>query len=179
MKRISLGGYLAIAVGITVFVTGLMVIVPSLKLLAIAITAIFCMVHLVLSPPKYGRIVLVMSVGVLLAILFGWSSACSALIVGAGIMWMVRSLCSYSGVVPATLDLGLTVVALTAAFGVIGYSHSAILAVWTFLFISSLAGLIPTSFSSKSRVEAKLSENETKFERAAKVAEAALMRIAK
>ena len=67
------------------------------------------------------------------------------LIVHVGLIWLIRSLYFYSGVVPALMDLGLSALALTAAVWATLQSGSIFLTIWCFLLVQALHVVIPRS----------------------------------
>jgi hypothetical protein len=97
------------------------------------------------------------------------------LLVHLGLVWLIRSLYCYSGVLPALADLGVT--ALGAAFAVWAarYSGSAWLAFWCFFLAQTLHGLIPAAAAGRN-CEAP-NEADQAFDRAHRAAEAAIRRL--
>jgi hypothetical protein len=92
-----------------------------------------------------------------------------------GLVWLVRSLYYYSGLMPAIADLGLT--ALGAAFAAWAAlrSDSAWLALWCFFFIQAFHVAIPASLAHGAVRAARAADDV--FARAQRTAEAAVRRL--
>jgi hypothetical protein len=91
-----------------------------------------------------------------------------------GLVWLVRSLYYYSGLMPAIADLGLT--ALGAAFAAWAAlrSDSAWLALWCFFFVQAFHATIPASLAHNSPAQRPADDV---FARAQRTAEAAVRRL--
>jgi hypothetical protein len=91
-----------------------------------------------------------------------------------GLVWLVRSLYYYSGLIPAIADLGVT--ALGAAFAAWAAlrSDSAWLALWCFFFVQAFHVAIPASLARRSAVQRPADDV---FARAHRTAEAAVRRL--
>lgn len=91
-----------------------------------------------------------------------------------GLVWLVRSLYHYSGVLPALVDLGLCV--LGVAFGVWAAqrSGSAWLALWCFFLVQAFHALIPASLTKRGD---SATETEDAFAHAHRAAEGAVRRL--
>jgi len=72
------------------------------------------------------------------------------------------------------VDLGLSVLAVSAAVGTALHSHSPMLSMWTFFLIQSLFVAIPESLAPSSSV---IPDDTTPFRRAQQAADAALRRL--
>lgn len=92
-----------------------------------------------------------------------------------GLVWLVRSLYYYSGLLPAIADLGLA--ALGAAFAVWAAqrSGSAWLALWCFFLVQAFHVLIPASLTQRGAAAAEAADDA--FGRAHRAAEAAVRRL--
>jgi hypothetical protein len=92
-----------------------------------------------------------------------------------GLVWLVRSLYYYSGVLPALADLGLT--ALGAAFAAWATlrAESAWLALWCFFFVQAFHVAIPTSLARGAAPAQRPADDA--FARAHRAAEAAVRRL--
>lgn len=90
-----------------------------------------------------------------------------------GLVWLVRSLYYYSGLLPALADLGVSL--LGAAFGAWAAqrSGSAWLALWCFFLVQALHVLIPRSLTQSPAMGA----GDDAFARAQRAAEAAVRRL--
>jgi hypothetical protein len=96
-------------------------------------------------------------------------------LVHLGLVWLVRSLYYYSGLLPALADLGVT--ALGAAFAVWAAqrSESAWLVLWCFFLVQAFHVLIPPSLTR--RDNGALDSGDDAFARAHRAAEAAVRRL--
>jgi hypothetical protein len=96
-------------------------------------------------------------------------------LVHVGLVWLVRSLYYYSGVLPALADLGVSVLGAAFAVWAAQHSGSAWLAFWCFFLAQAFFVLIPASLSARAREPA--SEADQAFNRAHRAAEAAVRRL--
>ncbi len=97
------------------------------------------------------------------------------LIVHVGMVWLVRALYYSAGVLPALLDLGLSLLALAAAVWAAGQTGSVFLAVWSFFLVQALFVVMPRSVRDPSPRHSRVRDDA--FERAHRNAEAALRRL--
>jgi hypothetical protein len=95
-------------------------------------------------------------------------------LVHVGLLWLVRSLYFYSGVLPALADLGLSV--LGVAFGVWAAqrSGSAMLAFWCFFLVQAFHVLLPAAVTAQRE---SVRRDDSAFNRAHQAAEAAIRRL--
>jgi len=95
-------------------------------------------------------------------------------LVHLGLVWLVRSLYHYSGVLPALADLALSL--LGAAFGAWAAQRtgSAGLALWCFFLVQAFHALIPATLLKRGP---SAPETEDAFAHAHRVAEAAVRRL--
>jgi hypothetical protein len=96
-------------------------------------------------------------------------------LVHVGLVWLVRSLYYYSGVLPALADLGVSVLGVLFAAWTARYTGSAWLAFWCFFLAQAFFVLIPSSLSG--RPGESRSEEDQAFDRAHRAAEAAVRRL--
>jgi hypothetical protein len=106
-----------------------------------------------------------------------WFSALPLLayaLVHIGLVWLVRSLYGYSGVLPALMDLGVST--LAAAFGAWAAlrSGNAWLALWCFFLAQALHIAIPAAIGGRRETS---QATDDAFARAHRAAEAALRRL--
>ena len=96
------------------------------------------------------------------------------ILVHLGLLWLVRSLYHYSGLLPALVDLGVT--ALGAAFAAWAAlrSDSAWLVLWSFFLVQAFHVLVPASLT---RREGGAAAADDAFARAHRAAEAAVRRL--
>ena len=95
-------------------------------------------------------------------------------LVHVGLIWLVRSLYYYSGVVPALADLGLSVLGAAFAVWAAQRSGSAWLSFWCFFLAQSFYVLIPDSLM---RRGARDDRADDAFNRAQRTAEEAIRRL--
>jgi len=95
-------------------------------------------------------------------------------LVHLGLVWLVRSLYYYQGVLPALADLGMTL--LGAAFAVWAglRSESAWLVLWCFFLVQAFHVLIPPSLHARAAAQ---DAPDDAFARAHRAAEAAVRRL--
>jgi hypothetical protein len=95
-------------------------------------------------------------------------------LVHVGLVWLVRSLYHYSGVLPALVDLALSL--LGAAFGAWAAqrSGSAWLALWCFFLVQAFHALIPATLVKRGN---PATETDDAFAHAHRAAEAAVRRL--
>ncbi len=96
------------------------------------------------------------------------------LLAHVGLLWLVRSLYYYSGVLPALADLALSGLALAFGVWAAARSGSALLAFWCFFFVQTLHVLIPESIE---RARRGHGDANAAFERAYRAADAAARRL--
>jgi hypothetical protein len=96
-------------------------------------------------------------------------------LIHAGLLWLVRSLYFYSGVLPALLDLGLSALGLAFAVWAASRSGSPLLALWCFFLVQALHVCVPAVIAGNAAAPA--SDEEQAFNRAHRAAEAAVRRM--
>jgi hypothetical protein len=96
-------------------------------------------------------------------------------LVHAGLVWLVRSLYYYSGLLPALLDLGITTLGVAFGAWAAQRSGSAALAFWCFFLVQAAHTLIPPSLTS--RTDAAGDDARDAFARAHRAAESAVRRM--
>ena len=96
-------------------------------------------------------------------------------LVHIGLIWLVRSLYFYSGVLPALADLGLSVLGAAFAVWAAHRSHSALLAFWCFFLVQAFHVLLPAAVAERGGKPAD--DADLKFNRAHAAAEAAIRRL--
>jgi hypothetical protein len=93
------------------------------------------------------------------------------------LIWLIRSLYFYSGVLPSLLDLGLTAIASLLALGAGLHTESLFLGLWSFFLCQALFVFIPSTLRRKVAGSASRNVMEDRFERAHRVAVAALRKL--
>ena len=96
-------------------------------------------------------------------------------LVHVGLIWLVRSLYFYTGVLPALADLGLSVLGAAFAVWAAHRSGSALLAFWCFFLVQALHVLLPAAVADRGSERANGAD--LKFTRAHAAAEAAIRRL--
>jgi hypothetical protein len=97
-------------------------------------------------------------------------------VVHLAVIWLVRALYFYQGVLPALMDLGLMATALLAGVWVGDTTHSLFLSLWCFFLVQALFALIPSSLTRPSG-KAAAPAGKDDFERAHRSAQAALRKL--
>jgi hypothetical protein len=92
-----------------------------------------------------------------------------------GLVWLVRSLYHYSGLLPALADLGVTFVGAAFAAWAAQRSGSAWLAFWCFFLAQAFHALIPATLAQRGSDDAAHAEDA--FGRAHRAAESAVRRL--
>ncbi len=94
-----------------------------------------------------------------------------------GLIWLVRSLYFYSGVLPALFDLGLNGLALAAATWAAVRTESVFLVTWCFFLVQALYVAIPPAPGRSPTAAPDPEGQEERFRQAYRVAESALRRL--
>jgi MFS family permease len=140
---------------------------------------------LAISPSRRGRFVLGLGSAVILlgaCIVSPVSVVVSALVVG--LIWLVRSVLFYAGILPALWDGGLCTLSAVSALGTAVSTHRLWLAVWVFFLLQALFVYIPKRFArgphgqSNGRGQAESASQSEAFTRAHRAAEEALQAMA-
>lgn len=93
------------------------------------------------------------------------------------LIWLIRCLYFYSGVLPALLDLGLNAVALLLAIAAGLHTQSLLLGLWCFFLCQALFVFIPATLQRKAATSTSSNVAEDRFEHAHRVAVAALRKL--
>ena len=96
-------------------------------------------------------------------------------LVHLGLVWLVRSLYYYQGVLPALADLGLTLLGCAFAGWAALRSESAWLVLWCFFLVQAFHVLIPPSLSARAAGTGEAPDDA--FARAHRAADAAVRRL--
>jgi hypothetical protein len=127
------------------------------------------------SGERVGRVTTV--AGWLVIAIGAWAAPLSLagyVLVHVGLVWLVRSLYCYSSVVPALVDLGVSLLGAAFAAWAAQRSGSAWLALWCFFLLQAFHVLIPASLT---RDRVALDTGNEPFARAHRAAEAAVRRL--
>ena len=98
-------------------------------------------------------------------------------LVQLGFIWLTRSLYFYSSVLPALADLGLHGLGLASAIWAAGQTGSVFLSLWCFFLVQALFVAIPARLNRRNRETPAGPENEDRFQRAHRTAEAAVRKL--
>ncbi len=99
------------------------------------------------------------------------------LLVHVGVVWLVRSLYFYSGVMPALMDLGVSALSVSAAVWAISRSGSVFLATWCFFLVQAVFVAIPPAIKCKRKQQRDTTSDNENFEHARRNADQALRRL--
>lgn len=99
------------------------------------------------------------------------------LLVHVAMIWLVRSLYFYSSLLPALMDLGLTLLSVAAVAWATAQSGSLLLAVWCFFLLQALFAFIPRNWSRPASPKGGVVGEEERFEQARRTAQAALRKL--
>ncbi len=94
------------------------------------------------------------------------------------LIWAIRSVCWYSRLTSALLDLGLTLTSLAAAVWAGQHTSSLFLSVWSLFLVQTLFVYIQTTSANEAATTNATSTTEDPFERAERAATTALRRLA-
>ncbi len=136
---------------------------------------------LAISPSRLGRLVL--GLGSVVILIGACMVSPQAIVVGlfaVGLIWLVRTVLFYAGILPTLWDGALCTLSVVCALCTVVSTHRLWLAVWVFFLLQALFVYIPQQFSrsrsgQSSRAEQAASSNQRDaFDRAHRAAEAAL-----
>jgi hypothetical protein len=115
-----------------------------LRLAIPLLAAVYLMYFFRSNSQRTGRIV-TWSLWTALAVVTWWAGPplLFYLLIHAGAVWLVRSLYSYSGVIPALMDLGLCALSAFAFGWVFLRTGGVFLATWSFFLVQALWVAIP------------------------------------
>lgn len=99
------------------------------------------------------------------------------LLIHVAAIWLLRSLYFYSSLIPAVMDMGLSILSLATAVLTISHSGSVFLATWSFFLVQALCSAIPTMFRGKHKTVHYPAKDAEGFERAKRQADAALRQL--
>lgn len=153
----------------------------ALKLVIAALTTAYVFYLLRLHHVRIGNIVLGTGTSLILIAALLWGIATSTLVfVSITLIWIVRSLITYSSVFMSIVDGALCLLGLGAAAWAFGATGSAFWAIWCFFLSQSLCALIPEQPGRSDKPAGSTPLMETGgFSAAHKAAEAALRELAR
>ena len=181
-RRPSFGASLGVGLVLSLCGAAALSVLGPMLLAGFALRAVIALVAfayvLYLIGKSGERVGRVTTVACWLAIAFGAYIAGLPLgayvLVHVGLIWLVRSLYYYSGVLPALADFGLGVLGVVFAVWAAQRSDSAWLAFWCFFLTQSFHVLIPQSLSSRN---SRARGDDDAFNRAQRMAEEAIRRL--
>lgn len=97
-------------------------------------------------------------------------------LVHAALLWLARSLCFYSGLFPALLDMALSGLSLSAASWALTRSDSVFLVAWSFFLLQALFVFIPPKVGTHPAADTD-EDGHAAFESARRRADAALRQL--
>jgi len=97
-------------------------------------------------------------------------------LVHAGLIWLIRSLYYYAGIVPAVIDFGLSALALCAFAWAATRTGSVFLATWCYFLVQALYTSIPASVGQPGR--SRRDAGSPAFDQARRQADEALRQLA-
>jgi len=173
---------LAASLGASVLYRALIAILPGVWVLqgvTAALAGGYLLYLLARSPARVGRIsALALWALATVITLFLEPSLAVHLLVQITLVWLIRSLFFYSGVLPALADLGLSGFALCVSIWAAERSGSIFLSVWCLLLVQALFVAIPSNLQRHGpRSRPRAWQPEDPFERAHRAAEGALRRL--
>lgn len=169
---VSVAGATCFSVFTVIFAQGI-----TLKVILALMSLGYIIYLLFRSQEKVGRITVttLWLITAILAYLFAPSIGLYVL-VHLGLIWLIRSLYYYQGILPALMDLGLTAMSLIAAIWAWSVSQSLLLGFWCFFLSQSLWVLNPKQLTGHS-TPMRSSVPEDRFERAYRTAETAVRKL--
>ncbi|MBI1422936.1 MAG: hypothetical protein GC149_05660 [Gammaproteobacteria bacterium] len=93
------------------------------------------------------------------------------------LLWLVRALYFYNGVLPSLMDLGLHGTASALAIGAGLHTQSLFIGLWTFFLCQALFVFIPSSLQGRRASRVAVKDGEDRFERAHRAAQAAVHKL--
>lgn len=147
--------------------------------LMIAMMALGYVVYLLLrSNERVGRVSVITIWSVVAVVNFVLTpSFLLYVVIHLVMIWLVRVLYFYHGVLPALLDLGLTGLSVMTAVWAWVATGSLLLSFWCFFLVQSLFVLIPKKLSTNSQQKYTRPESKDRFERAHHAAELAVRKL--
>ena len=95
-------------------------------------------------------------------------------LIHAGLIWLIRSLYYYSGVVPTLLDLALSGFGVAFALGTVHRTGSVVLGLWAFFLVQAVFVAIPATLRKRRDTNVR---SDSDFDRHRRQAEAALQQL--
>lgn len=99
------------------------------------------------------------------------------LLIHVGSIWLIRSLYFYSGVMPALLDFGISMLSVSATVWAISRTGSVFLATWFFFLVQALFVAIPPALRRRQTANRDPRNDNERFEHAKRDADKALRQL--
>lgn len=130
------------------------------------------------SGERLGRLTTLAAWLVATSLIAWWSPPLPLyLVLHVSMIWLVRSLYFYAGLLPALADLGLNALAVAAVVWASVQSGSLMLALWCFFLLQALFVAIPPRVDSTGAAEPTAGRDDDRFEQARRAAELALRKL--
>lgn len=148
-----------------------------LRLAAPLLAAAYLLYLLRASRQRTGRLA-TLSLWAALALVTWWIAPPLPLylLIHAGAVWLIRSIYSYAGLIPALMDLGLCALSVLAFSWVFMRTGGVFLATWSFFLVQALWVAIPARIGGREPAPAAGDGNE-RFDRARRQADSALRQL--
>jgi len=151
---------------------------PLLRLLIAGISLVYVIYLAGRSPERVGRVTTVAVWLIVAGVLwFTQPPLPLYLCMHLGAIWLVRSLHFYSSALSALADLGLNILALSAAVWAITRTDSVFLGIWSFFLVQALFVVIPKQAFRSSGVNRAGQAGTDHFQQAYRSAEAAVRKL--
>lgn len=130
------------------------------------------------SDERVGRVT-TLSIWIALAAVTWWAAPPLPLylLIHVAAIWLVRSLYFYSGLLPALMDLGLSMLAVSTSVWALTRSDSVFLAVWCFFLVQALFVAIPPAIGRRQQSGGSAAADNASFEQARRQADEALRQL--
>jgi hypothetical protein len=149
-----------------------------MRILVAGIAFAYLLYLLSRSGERIGRVTVLAAWSVAAVVIFFFAPSFALyLLLHIGLIWLVRALYYYSGVIPALMDLGLNALAFAAAVWAAVQSGSVFLSLWSFFLVQALFVWIPSSIRRKKDKEQPEPQEQDRFQRAHRAAQSALRRL--
>ncbi|ETW96287.1 MAG: hypothetical protein ETSY1_27230 [Candidatus Entotheonella factor] len=140
---------------------------------------------LAISPSRRGRLILGLgSAALLIGVCIVSPVSGMVGLLAVGLIWLMRSVLFYAGILPALWDGVLCILSVVCALGTVMATQSVWLTVWVFFLLQALFVYIPQRFApsphgpARSRSQAESPSSSDAFARAHRAAEDALQAMA-
>jgi hypothetical protein len=186
VSEVGLGFVLSLVAATSAYAAALILPPESALRAAIAVLGIaYTVARLIRTAERTGRVVVLALWAIVAGATWLFAVPLTAYVaIHVALIWLIRSLFSYSSLLAAALDLALTGLSLGAATWAFAHSDSVFLACWCLLLVQALHTAIPTHKPAAllsrdtQRRTARRAYTPDRFGTAHRAAEAALQRLA-